>query len=193
MCAPKTTLCAGFGFGAHNAVADGTSQFRHTQSMGHVIFSAQSRRRCRQVFAGVLHAWVDFNFIAHRPLQLLRVSVSVRNQMQLCRLRFQGVRRCRQDFAGVLHAWVDFNFIAHRPLQLLRVSVSVRNQMQLCRLRFQGVQSRCKGGQFSFSVHAVPSHMLAGFSSRVVTLQKWVRANIRLVPGFAGLRHEADP
>ena len=53
---------------------------------------AQSRRRCRQVFAGVLHAWVDFNFIAHRPLQLRRVSVSVRNQLPMRLVRVPRVQ-----------------------------------------------------------------------------------------------------
>ena len=50
---------------------------------------------------------------------------------------------------------------------------------QLCRLRCQGVQSRCRCGQFSLSVHAVPSHMLAGFSSTVVALQKCARLQFR--------------
>ncbi len=48
--------CAGFGFGAHNSVADGTVQFRHVQSMGCIIFSAHVPAQMWAGFVGVVHA-----------------------------------------------------------------------------------------------------------------------------------------
>ena len=37
---------------------------------------------------------------------------------------------------------------------------------------------RCRRGQFSLPAHAVPSHMFAGFSFRVVALQKCAQASV---------------
>ena len=53
-----------------------------TRSLCDMLSSARTvPPQMRAGFVGVVHAWVDFNFIAHRPLQLRRVSVSVRNQL----------------------------------------------------------------------------------------------------------------
>ena len=84
-----------------------------------------------------VHMWVDFKFIAHRPLRLRRASLSVRSQLPM-----RPVSGSVSSAGAVMNA-SSFSFSAHNPgadvnrfrFQQMHIAA------QMC------VRSRCKSGK----------------------------------------------
>ena len=167
-------MCASFGFGAHNAVAYDTSQFRHAQSMGYVIFGAHSPGADAGRFCGRSACMGGFQFhCASSATIAAGVSFSAQSVANAASFGFREFRRsryeCEQASSYSLSVHIPGVDVNRFCCQLMHFAA------QMC------VRSRRRSGKIR--------------SRRTVLLQIQ-----RTRPGeymacfsFAGLRHEADP